>query len=532
MAKRMARRVAKRVAKRAPGTVYLVGAGPGDPGLITVKGAECIRRADVVVYDRLANPRLLELAAPSATCICVGKAAGKHSVPQEEINELLVARARAGKTVCRLKGGDPFVFGRGGEEALRLAEAGVPFEVVPGVTSAVAAPAYAGIPVTHRGVASSVAFITGSEDPAKERSSINWNALAGSTGTLVFLMGAGNLAAIAEVLVKNGRDPATPVAIINWATYPRQATLETTLDEARRAGFATKVRPPVVVVVGEVAALRARLKWFENRPLFGKRIVVTRPRGQAASLAQRLEELGAEVIEFPTIRIRPLDDPRKLDAALRRLGSYDWVIFTSVNGVKACFERIAALGKDARAFAGAKVGAIGEATAGELQRAGIVPDLVPDVFSSRGVAEAFKRRRIKGMRFLLPRADIAPDELPAALRARGARVTCVAAYRTVRGTPEKKAAETLAAGRADAVVFTSSSTVRAFVEMAPRTARRIDGHRLSSGGVYASIGPETTRTAVAHGLTVAIEAGTHTVPGLVEAIAGYFARAGDDRRTP
>lgn len=512
--------------RRPPGTVYLVGAGPGDPGLITVKGAECIRRADVVVYDRLANPRLLELAAPSAKRICVGKAAGKHTVPQDKINELLVAKARAGKTVCRLKGGDPFVFGRGGEEALRLAGAGVPFEVVPGVTSAVAAPAYAGIPVTHRGLASSVAFITGSEDPAKERSSINWNALAGSTGTLVFLMGAGNLAGIAEALVRNGRDPATPVAIINWGTYPRQETLESTLDEARRAAFAKKIRPPVVVVVGEVAALRGRLRWFENRPLSGKRIVVTRPRAQSASLVQRLEELGAEVIEFPAIRIGPLDDPRKLDAALRRLGSYDWVVFTSVNGVRACFERVSALGKDARAFAGVKVGAIGEATAGELQRAGIVPDLVPDAFSSRGLAEAFKRRRIKDMRFLLPRADIAPDDLPGALRAGGARVTCVAAYRTVRGKPEKKVVEMLAAGRADAVVFTSSSTVRGFVEM----ARRIGGCLVSSEGVYASIGPETTGTAAAHGLPVAIEAGTHTVLGLVEAIAGYFAGVGDEQR--
>ena len=509
-----------------PGTVYLVGAGPGDPGLLTLRGAECLGRADVVVYDRLVNTRLLELAAPSAQRICVGKTPGEPTITQDEINELLVRTARLGKTVCRLKGGDPFVFGRGGEEALRLAEAGVPFEVVPGITSAVAAPAYAGIPVTYRGLASSVAFITGSEDPAKAKSSINWAALAKGAETLVFLMGARNLAQIAEALIGNGRDPQTPVAIVKWGTYPRQTTLETTLDEARRPDVARDVQPPVVVVVGEVAALRERLKWFEKKPLFGKRIVVTRPRAQAPALARRLEEFGAETIEFPAIRIEPLADFRKLDVALRRLGSYDWVIFTSANGVRACFERLVVLGKDARAFGGVKAGAIGEATARELEGHGLVPDLVPEEYTSEAIGAAFKRRRIKGMRFLLPRADIAPDELPKALRARGARVTCVAAYRTVRGKPDKNVAEALAAGGVDLVTFTSASTVRGFVELAART----NGPPLPSNVLYAAIGPETAKAAEAHGLAVAIEAETHTVAGLVEAIVRYVQRAEKSRR--
>jgi uroporphyrinogen III methyltransferase/synthase len=512
--------------RRPPGTVYLVGAGPGDPGLLTLKGAECLGRADVVVYDRLVNPRLVELAAPSAQRIGVGKTPGKRPIGQDAINDLLVRKARSGKTVCRLKGGDPFVFGRGGEEALRLADEGIPFEVVPGVTSAVAAPAYAGIPVTHRGLASSVAFVTGSEDPTKPESSVDWAALGKGAETLVILMGARNLAQIADALVAGGRDPQTPLAVVNWGTYPRQTVLEVTLDEARRPDFAQKVQPPVVVVVGQVAALRGRLRWFERKPLFGKRIVVTRPWAQAAALARLLEELGAETIELPVIRVEPLADFRKLDAALRRLGSFDWAVFTSANGVRACFERLAALGKDARAFGGVRVAAIGEATAGELAGRGIVPDFVPAHYTSEAIAQAFRRRRIKGVRFLLPRADIAPDELPRALRAKGARVTAVAAYRTVQAKPEKNVVDALATAGADLVTFTSASTVRGFVELATRIGRR----GLPSKLACASIGLETTKAAAAHGLEVAIEAETHTVAGLVEAIVSYFQRAEQNRR--
>jgi uroporphyrinogen III methyltransferase/synthase len=512
--------------RRPAGTVYLVGAGPGDPGLLTLKGAECLGRADVVVYDRLVNPLLLELAAPSAQRVCVGKTPGEPAIGQDAINDLLVRKARSGKTVCRLKGGDPFVFGRGGEEALRLAREGIPFEVVPGVTSAIAAPAYAGIPVTHRGLASSVVFVTGSEDPAKPKSSVDWAALAKGAETLVILMGAANLAPIADALISGGRDPQTPLAVVNWGTYPRQTVVEATLDEARRPDLAERVQPPVVVVVGKVAALRAQLRWFERRPLFGKRIVVTRPRAQAPALARRLEELGAETLELPAIRVEPLSDFRRLDAALRRLGSYDWAVFTSANGVRACFERLAALGKDARAFGGAKVAAIGEATARELQSRGIVSDFMPVRYTSKTLAEAFHRRRSKGLRFLLPRADIAPDDLPAALRARGARVTAVAAYRTVQAKPEKKVVDALAALGADLVTFTSASTVRGFVELATRISRR----GLPSKSAYASIGPETTKAAAAHGLEVAVEADPHTVAGLVEAIVSYFQRAEQSRR--
>ena len=517
--------------KRPPGTVYLVGAGPGDPGLITVRGAECIARADVVVYDRLANPRLLGLAKPNAKRIGVGKAprpsrsrsSGEHAISQGEINAVLVQKARAGKTVCRLKGGDPFVFGRGGEEALALVEAGVPFEVVPGVTSAVAGPAYAGIPVTHRGLASSVAFITGSEDPAKDTSSIDWPALAKGPDTLVFLMGARNLQAIARALLANGRSGQTPVACVQWATYPRQTVLQTTLAAASDTAVASTVQPPVIVVVGDVVSLRERLAWFERRPLFGRRIVVTRPRGQSAALADQLEALGADVIEFPTIAIKPLADFRKLDAALRRLGSYDWVVFTSVNGVRACFERLTALGKDARAFAGARIAVIGDATAQELRLHGLVPDLVPAVFTSQGLVEAFKGRRLEGKRFLFPRADIAPDELPRLLKARGARVTCVAAYRTVHPDPDKATTDLIAAGGVDMVTFASSSTVRGFIGALGRIGAGTTASKIAS----ASIGPETTRAARAHGLAVSVEAGTHTIVGLVEAITAFYGAGAD-----
>lgn len=508
------------MATRAPGTVYLVGAGPGDPGLLTVRGAECIRRADVIVHDRLVNARLLELARSSAKIIDVGKAPGTRGVGQDEINKLLVAKARSGKTVCRLKGGDPFVFGRGGEEALALAEAGVPFEVVPGVTSAVAGPAYAGIPVTHRGLASSVTLVTGTEDAAKEHAAVDWAPLGKGRGTLVFLMGARNLAAIADALVRHGRAPSTPVAIVEWATYPFQVTVETTLDEARDPAFAQSIQPPVVVVVGDVAGLRDRLRWFERKPLFGKRIVVTRPRRQAASLVQQLEELGAEVIELPTIEIKPLKEFGKLDAALRRLGSYDWVVFTSVNGVAACFERLAAIGRDARAFGTARVAAIGEVTAAELVQRGIGPDLVPPTFTSAGLAEAFKRRRIRGKRILLLRADIASDELPNLLRQRGARVTTRTAYRTARARPDATVMQLLVDHPVNVVTFTSASTARAFAAMVGRTQR----HRLASKIVYASIGPETTRAADSCGLKIAVEATTHTARGLVEALVGFVER--------
>jgi uroporphyrinogen III methyltransferase/synthase len=336
-------------------------------------------------------------------------------------------------------------------------------------------------------------------------------------------MAARTLARIAAALVANGRDPDTPVAVIEWGTYPSQVTIETTLDGAQRPEVASKVEPPAVVVVGRVASLRRQLAWFERRPLFGKRIVVTRPRAQSASLAAHLEALGADVIELPTIEIKPLADTAKLDAALRRLGSYDWVVFTSANGVKACFERLEALGRDARAFGGVKLATIGQATARELGAHGLAPDRVPDDFTSAGILKAFSRRRIEGKRFLLPRADIAPDELPKALRARGARVTCVAAYVTAHPDLDEHVLESLATGRVDMVTFTSSSTVRGFVE----AIRRTKHWTVPSNVVYGSIGPETTRSAERHGLHVAVEAATHTADGLVEAVVAYYEKAGD-----
>ena len=497
------------------GKVYLVGAGPGDPGLFTVKGVECLRQADVVLYDRLIDPRLLQHARPDAEAIYVGKSARNHALSQDEINALLLDKALVGKTVVRLKGGDPFVFGRGGEELEGLADAGVPFEVVPGITSAIAALAYAGIPITHREYTSSFAVVTGHEDPTKPDSSIDWAKLATATGTLVLLMGVERLNLITRQLIEHGRSPDTPIALVRWGTWTQQESIEGTLGDIRQRLEGRDFRPPAVIVVGEVVGLRDRLRWFDKRLLFGKRVLVTRAREQASQLAEQLAGLGAQPIEAPAIEIREPEDFGPLDRAIEDLVSYDWVVFTSVNGVESCFRRLAAAGLDARAFAGVEVAAVGPATARALQERGIVPDYLPERFLTAAVAEGLAERDVAGARVLLPRTDLVGEDLAAALMTRGALVDQVVAYRTAQAPLDPEIRVLLAAGKIDIVTFTSSSTVRNLVQA-------LEGEvSLLQGATVASIGPITSRTAREHGLAVDVEAAEHTVPGLVQAIVNY-----------
>ena len=501
------------------GKVYLVGAGPGDPGLITVKGMRCLQRAQVVVYDRLMDPALLDLAPAGAERVFVGKERGRQALTQDEINALLVERGQAGEVVVRLKGGDPFVFGRGGEEALALAENGVPFEVVPGITSAVAAAAYAGIPVTHRRISTCFTVVSGSEDPSKPESVIPWDILANTGGTLVVLMGWAALASIMETLQEKGMDPATPVALVQWGTWPRQKTVTGDLTDVVEKGRAAGIRPPVITIVGPVVDLRERIRWFDSRTLFGKRVLITRSRTQASNLRSQLEELGADVIELPSIEIAPLEDYAELDDSIERLGDPGWVIFASVNGVESVFQRLHEMGKDARALSGVTVGAIGPATRRALEGRGIVPDFVPARSVSESVVEELSPRNWKGVPVLLPGSNIGRDVLAQGLSGLGARVERVAAYRTV--TPEEapgQARTALSAG-VDVVTFTSSSTVNNLLDI-------LGGERqYLEDALVACIGPITAAAARKQGLRVDLEAEQPTVEGLVEALSLHFGGA-------
>ena len=496
------------------GCVYLVGAGPGDPGLMTVRGRDLLRRADAVVYDNLAARRLLDEAPPQAEMIYVGKQASAHTLRQEEINELLVRLGREGRQVVRLKGGDPFVFGRGGEEALALVEAGVRFEIVPGITAGVAAPAYAGIPVTHRGVTSSIALITGHETPDKDESDLDYAALANWPGTLVFYMGVKNLPKIAASLMEHGMDPATPAALVRWGTTARQETVTGTLSDITEVAARAGIKPPSLIVVGHVVALRQSISWFEGRPLFGKRIVVTRARLQASRVARQLEDLGAEVIELPAIRIEPPADTAPLDAAAADVSSCDWVIFTSANGVDAFFDALQRAGLDSRALGGVRICVIGPGTAERLGRFGLKPDAQPQSYKSADISRTLAGiEDLGGKKILCPRADIAPKDLIVDLQSLGADVTDLAAYRTVGETPEPELLDELfAGGGPDWITFTSSSTVTNFVN-----AVGLDRLRGSAASL-ASIGPTTSATMRGLGLEVDVEAAAHTIPGLVDAI--------------
>lgn len=495
------------------GKIYLIGAGPGDPGLITVKGLQCIERADVIVYDYLASPRLMRHARPDAEKIYVGKMGGNHTLSQDGINSLLVEKGRLGLKVARLKGGDPFVFGRGGEEAQILRKEGIDFEIVPGVTSAVAAPAYAGIPITHRDHTTSVTFVTGHEDPTKAESTINWNSLV--TGTVVFFMGVKNLSMIVENLVKAGRSQDTPAALIRWGTTTSQKTVTGKLSNIKEIADKAGIKAPAIIVVGEVVTLREELAWFENSPLFGKKIAVTRSREQASSLVERLSELGADCFECPTIKIKPLDDNTILESAVSNLKAYDWLIFTSVNGVSFFFETLFKKGLDSRTLGGLKTAVIGPATKERLLSFGINADVVPESYVAESIIEAFKSEEVKGKKFLLPRAKDARSVLPEQLTEMGGTVDEVITYEAVEDTDRSsEMVALLEKGEIDMVTFTSSSTVSNF-------AKAIPGGRLAElmkNVKVASIGPITSETARRLGLNVDMEAETFTIPGLCEAI--------------
>jgi uroporphyrinogen III methyltransferase / synthase len=487
--------------------VYLVGAGPGDPGLMTRRSLDLIAAADAILYDRLIPPGALDGARPDGVLHYVGKQPGRNAMEQDEINALLVQLGAEGRTVVRLKGGDPFVFGRGGEEAQALAEARVPFEVVPGVTAGVAAPAYAGIPVTHRDDASAVAFVTGHEDPAKPESALDWDALARFPGTLVMYMGVKNLPEIARRLVDAGRAPDEPVAVVERGTQPGQRTVEATLADVAERVEAAGIRPPAITLVGPVARLRERLGWLERRPLFGRSVVVTRARAQASGLARRLEDLGARVIEAPAIRIAPRP-PEEVDAQLDAVADFALVCVTSPNGAGLLMDALERRGEDARALAGVTVAAIGPGTAAELARRGIRADVVPPRSVAESLVEALAAIPLDGRRVLVARASEARDVLPDSLAKRGAQVDVVALYDTVAEPLSNDALR--AAAEADYVTFTSSSTVRFFMS-------GIDGHFPAAARVV-SIGPVTSATAREHGLEVHVEADRHDVDGVVAAL--------------
>jgi len=498
------------------GKVYLVGAGPGDLGLATLRAKECIEAADIIVYDHLANPEMLAWARDDAETIYAGKEPGEHSLSQPEINALLVEKAREGKKVIRLKGGDPFVFGRGAEEAQAIAEAGIEFEVVPGITSAIAGPAYAGIPVTHRAENSHVTFFTGHEDPAKTEGAIDYAALAKLGGTQVMLMGVERLGSITREMLKQGVRADLPVALVRWATTGKQETLTGTLQDIAQRAVAIGFEAPAVAVFGEVVGLRDSLNWFEKRPLSGKRIVVTRTRKQASVLSNKLRSFGAQVIELPTIRIEPPTDLREFAELVQDAHIYDWIVFTSANGVEAFFEIFFKLYDDAREIGGARIAAIGPATAQRVKEFHFHVDLQPDEFIAEAVAKEFRKQSsIENARILVVRAEKARDVLPKELSAAGAIVDEAFAYRTVPETRDTTGARRqLAKEGADLITFTSSSTVENFLAL---------GLPWPKGMQIASIGPITSKTARDHGLEIDIEAHRHDIDGLVEAIRQFYA---------
>ncbi len=500
------------------GLGVLVGAGPGDASLATAAALDWLARADVVLYDRLAAPDLLDACRHDAERLYVGKRPDQHAMSQERINQLLVERVRAGDLVVRLKGGDPLVFGRGGEEAEALAEAGLPFRIVPGVTAAIAAGAFAGIPLTDRRAASAVAFVTGHEDPSKDESTLDYTALAG-VDTLVFYMGVGNLPKIVDRLIDAGRDPATPAAVVANAARADQLTVTATLATIAGAAAEAGLRPPAVVVVGEVVRLRDRLAWREKLPLAGQTVLVTRTRTQASRLARKLAELGARAVEAPTIAVRPPEDYASLDRALDHLREFDWLAVTSPNGASAVLDRLRHRGLDGRALSHLRIAAIGPATADVLTSRFLHPDLVPERYTTEALGEALAAAAAESGHVLLARADIATDTLPNALRAGGASVVEAVAYRTVRPDAlAKDAAEALADGSADWITFTSSSTVENFLALASPTGASLDGLR------FASIGPVTSRTLRDHGIEPTVEADVHTIDGLVDAMVRHRER--------
>jgi uroporphyrinogen III methyltransferase/synthase len=503
--------------KSGAARVYLVGAGPGDLGLVTLRAKECIEQANVIVYDHLANPEMLSWAREDAEIIYAGKEAGKHALKQDEINALLVTKAREGKQVVRLKGGDPFVFGRGAEEAEAIVDAGIAFEIVPGITSAIAGPAYAGIPVTHRGQNSHVTFFTGHEDPTKAQSSIDYAALTKLGGTQVMLMGVERIESIARQMMEQGARKDLPVALVRWATTGRQETLVGTLENIAKQVLDIGFEAPAVAVFGEVVSLRENLNWYEKRPLSGKRIVVTRTRKQASELSNQLRRLGAEIVELPTIRIEPPTELREFAELVQDAHSYDWIVFTSPNGVEAFFEMFFKLYDDAREIGPTKIAAIGPATAQRVKDYHLHVDLQPEEFVAEAIVREFiKQGGVENLRILIARAEKARDVLPKKLSGLGAIVDEGFAYRTVPETRDATGARRrLLEEGADLVTFTSSSTVENFLAL---------GLPWPEGMQVASIGPITSKTARDHGLKIDIEARRHDVEGLVEAIRNFFVK--------
>lgn len=501
--------------QRVGGKVYLVGAGPGDPKLLTLRGKELLEQADTIIYDYLANPALLAFARVDAEKIYAGKKGGTDSeAHQDYLNEKMILAAQEGKSVVRLKGGDPFIFGRGGEEAVALAQAHIPFEVIPGVSSAIAAPAYAGIPLSHREIASSIAIITGHEDPTHIKS--DWRNLATACDTLVFLMGMGNLREIIDQLIQHGKSPQTPIALIQWGTYPYQktvtGTLHTIVDDAQHH----QIKPPVVIVIGEVVTLREQINWFESRPLFDKTILVTRAKENAAAFADLLSLYGANVILFPALKIVPPPNYADLDDAIAHINKYNTIIFTSVNGVESFYNRLRQLGHDLRILHGISLCAIGPKTGEAIARLGLLCDLIPSEYTAEGVIEALKNRGVSGKRFLLPRAMSARDVLPDFIRQQGGFIDVVAAYQALM--PEEEEIEKLLhKRRLDMLTFASASTVRNLMNRISPSMRR----ELSKSAV-ACIGPITAQAAVECGLRVDLIPKEYTFEAMTASIVQYF----------
>ncbi len=496
------------------GMVYLVGAGPGAEDLITLKGLHCLKKADVVLYDRLSGAPLLKAVPETAEFIDVGKKPNHHPVPQEEINRLLVEKAQAGHVVVRLKGGDPFVFGRGGEEALALQEAGIPFEIVPGISSSIAVPAYAGIPVTHRYLSASFHVITGHEDPEKGGDSVDYGALARLSGTLIFLMGVSQLPYITQQLLENGKNPYTPVALVHRGTTPQQKTVTGTLENIVERVKAAELKPPCVIVIGDVVALQPMLSWVEKKPLFGKRVLVTRSRQQASQLSQQLRMAGAEVMEIPTIAIRPLTNQQPVQDMLEKLETYEHFVFTSVNGVHVFMETLQAAGKDLRWIpAAATITAVGKATAKALEAKGLRVTYMPEVFTGEGILEALTPIVAEGERVVIPRAEIGRPQLVEGLTALGAEVTDVPLYETVIPAAEEALLKEMVKNPPHWVTFTSGSTVHHLMQMLKDA-----GSVFPAETKIAVIGPVTAAAVREHGLNITAEASPHTINDMVKAM--------------
>ncbi len=502
----------------AAGKVYLIGAGPGDPGLLTLKGQQYLAQADVVIYDYLANPVLLGHARAAAEKIYVGKVRGNHHLPQEETNALLADRAAAGLQVVRLKGGDPYIFGRGGEEAAYLKERGIPCEVVPGVTAGFAAAAYAGIPLTHRDVTTSLALLTGHERPDRKLSSLDWEKLATGLGTLIFYMGMTNLGQISEQLIRHGRAADTPVAVIQWATLPRQRTLVGSLDRIAADVVREGLEPPAIIIIGEVVKYREELRWYDNLPLFGKRFLVTRPREQAVAFVALLQQQGAETICIPTIEIVPPEDLQPLDAAILQLSTIDSLILTSANGVAAFFERLTEQQLDLRSLAGVQLVAVGPKTAQALEQRGLRPDLVPKNYHAEGLVAELLAQGVAGKRILYPRAEIARTLIIDKLKEAGAEVLAPVAYRTIRPTgKEEMIRHLLSAEELDGICFSSPSTFDNLLAMFGDELKQLQGQ-----AEFLSIGPSTSKAIRKQKYQVALEPQHSTLDDLVTAMVEYY----------